>query len=85
MTKYPPLTVLLYLLAVCSQVSLAGSATRADGLTTTANGVSTNGRDRVAKRVKGSFEGHEFEVVNKWFGGLKLYHTVSSSRGIISS
>ena len=26
------------------------------------------------KQVMGEFEGHKFEVVNTWKGGLKLYH-----------
>lgn len=28
----------------------------------------------MAKKVEGEFKGHTFLVVNRWFGGLKLYH-----------
>ncbi len=48
------------------------------------------------KKVSGEFEGHKFEVINTWRGGLKLFHndeliehkqdkiSVSKSKPIIS-
>ena len=28
----------------------------------------------MAKKIEGTYKGHLFTAINRWFGGLKLYH-----------